>query len=554
MELSRFLNIARRYLWLVVLATLIPSLTTYILLSKEPVSYQAKTRLLIGPSLDSPSPDLNSLKIGGTLIQTYAGLMDTKDFLTSINDRLSHKVDDLNTLDTMLVVRTNTDTRVLTITVYNPSPTDAVEIANAAATALVEMSPAKDNTTIVLLRKQMSDQSQELGQIIANSNTSIQKLEADLVAMGNAAVERSPIAAKAISDKQRLVTTQLADERGRLSDAVRTLATIYQVLLDTNTNQVAIIDLAVKASRVNKNKVLNMVSTGGSGLIIAVIIIFALEYFDDRIRSSGDFTRIARVPLLSTIEKNTPLNGSGIARVVTFAQPISLAANAYHTAVAKLLFSIGKSMPHTLMVSSVGSRSGEDSADIAVNLAVVFAQAGNRVVLVDAQLHNPALTELFGATDSTGLVDLLATNPPKLELIQVKEVPGLHLLPAGLLTSKMSPGIVLNSIKITKQIKELKKDADIVLVVSSPISWFAESLALASSVNSVILVARHGESHGKIVNDVIENLRVMNIQLAGVIFDQNSSPNTSKQNLKNVAVNVSADVLVASENSQLIKS
>lgn len=553
MELSKILNIFRRYLWLVVLAALIPSLTVFLLLSKQPVSYQAKTRLLIGPTLDSPSPDLNSLKIGGTLIQTYAGLTDTTAFLTSINNKLSHKYDDINTLDTMLVVRTNTDTRVLTIIVYNLSPKDAVEIANAAAAALVEMSPAKDNNIIALLRKQMSDQSQELGQVIANSNVSIQKLETDLVTLGNAEVERSPIAAKAVSDKQRLITNQLADERGRLSDAVRTLATIYQVLLDTNTNQVAIIDPALEASPVNKNKLLNMVSTGASGLIIAVIIIFALEYFDDRIRFSGDFARIAGVPLLSTIEKNAPLNGSGIARAVTFAQPVSLAANAYHTAVAKLLFSIGKSIPHILMVSSVGSRSGEDSADIAVNLAVVFAQAGNRVVLVDAQLHNPALTELFSATDSAGLVDLLATNSPKLELIPVTEVPGLHFLPAGI-ASETSSGMVLNSVKIAKQIKELKKNADIVLVVSSPISWFAESLALASSVNSVILVARHGESHGKAVNDMVENLRAMNIQLAGVIFDQNSSPNTSKQNLKNIAVNVSADELVASGNSQLIKS
>ena len=102
-------------------------------------------------------------------------------------------------------------------------------------------------------------------------------------------------------------------------------------------------------------------------------------------------------------------------------------------------------------------------------------------------------------------------------------MPDLRLFPAGLISEKGS-GAALNSTKVAELLEEIKKDADIVLIAGSPISWFAESLTLASQVNGVILVARPGEAHGKIVNEVVENLSAMNTQLTGIIFDYNSSP------------------------------
>ena len=81
MDLSKILNALYRYLWLLVLAALIAGLTTFFQLTNQPVSYRAETDLLIGPGLDNPSPDLNALKIGGQLSQTYAEVVDSPSFL-----------------------------------------------------------------------------------------------------------------------------------------------------------------------------------------------------------------------------------------------------------------------------------------------------------------------------------------------------------------------------------------------------------------------------------------------------------------------------------------
>ena len=520
MEVSKILNILYRYLWLLALTIVIASLTTFFVLNKQPVSYKATTLLLVGPTLDNPSPDLNSLKIGGQLIQTYAELVTTRSFLQAVNDKLDQKMD-LDTLDNILSTRQNTETRVLTIIVYHPDPKQAVAIANATAQTFVELSPSKDNTT-ALLRNQMSDQSHQLEGIVTKAESSIEQLEIELTNLKNMKV-LSPEGVKANLDQQTLVVRQLADERSRLSDALRTLATIYQVLLDTNTNQLEVIQTADAVIPVNQNLSLRVATSGITGLVLALIIVFAAEYLDDRVRFPKDLTRTSGVSVLSAIDKHSRLDGSELERLVTFAQPKSQAANDYREVVAKLLFAIGESTPYTLLLSSVGSQSGSDTAAAAGNLAVAFAKAGKRIVLIDAQFHNPLLTEMFKADNREGLSDAVITNSAKPNLISIEEVPNIRFLPVGIASEKGSDAM-LNSTKIAKVVEAVEKEADIVLVAGSPVSWFAESLTMASQVNAVVLVARYGEVHSKVFTRVVENLRLMNIQLAGVIFDYNPSP------------------------------
>ncbi len=520
MDLSRILNVLYRYLWLLILAALVAGLITFFQVSSQPVVYRTSTELLVGPSLDSPSPDLNSLKIGGQLVQTYAEVADTPAFFEAVNNKLDHKKD-LNVLKDAISTRLSTETRVLTINVHDEDPKQAVAIANAAAQTLLELSPSKDNTTTAL-RSQMSDQSHQLEQIVNNSQANIEQLEGELTALKDAKPS-TPETAKANLDKQNLVVRQIADERNRLSDALRTLATIYQVLLDTNTNQVQIIQPATTATINDQQLLLRVLSSAVSGLILAIIIIFIAEYFDDKLRFPGDLSRIAGAPLLTTITKHDHLQGTALERLVTIAQPKSDAANRYREAVAKLLYSIGESTPYTLLLSSVGSRAGDDDAAVAAgNLAVAFAEAGYKVALVDAEVDNPMLTTLFNADKKEGLADLVMTKSTRPQLLPVEQVAGIQFLPAGL-TSEKSSRAMLNSIKMATLIDGLQKEADLVLVAGSAISRSAESLTLASQVDALVLVARHAEATSKVVNKVVENLRLMKINVAGVIFDYNPS-------------------------------
>ena len=519
MDQAKVLNIVRRYAWLLLLAALVASLTAWFVLSDQPTLFEAKTRILVGPTVDSPNPDLNALRIGGQLMTTYADLVTTRPFLESINSKLGQKMN-LEALAGMIETRQNTEARILTIFVRHEDPKQAVAIASAAAESLIEMSPSQDNTTS-LLRAQMSTQAHQLEQIITSAEAAIQQLETELIALRSTGTQ-SPEAAQANLERQNLVTQQLGEERARLSDSLRTLTTIYQVLLQTDTNQLEVIEPAGAVFPINQNLPLRVAASGLAGLLLVMSIIFAYEYLDDTIRVPGDFSRTVKVPLLTTVDTYRRRKESGLERIVTLTDPNSAPASHYRTAVAKLLFSIGNSMPHTFLLSSIGSQTGDEAAMTAANLAAAFAQAGNRVILVDAELNNPALTELFDAKGKAGLSDLMASNASERKFISIRELPEVQLLPAGL-SSERWPGAMINPANIAKLVQGLEKEADIVLFAGPPIAGFAESLALASQVNSVILVARYGEAHSKMINDMAENLKAMNVDLAGVIFERNPS-------------------------------
>ena len=571
MDLSKILNLLYRYSWLLVLGALIAALTTYYQLSNQPTGYKASTDILIGPGLDSPNPDLNSLRIGGQLGQTYAEVLSSDSFLEAVNNKLPQKMD-LTELDNSITNRQSPDTRVLTIITYYHDPKQAVAIANAAAQTLLEISPSKDNLT-ASLRAQIVDQSHQLEQTVTEAKTKIQELETELatlkaansnegqtssgpaqsriqeleaqlaelqaaklvypdairnnlqqqnMVMNELADERSRLL-----QQQNLVMSELSDERGRLSDAVRTLASIYQVLQGADGNQVKIIQSATEATSVDQQLWLKVGSSGIGGLIFAIILAFVAGYFDDRLRFPDELSKAAGVPLLSAINKHTALKGPGVERLVTLARPESEAANQYREAVAKLLFSIGESIPYTLLISSVGSKTGADAAVAAGNLAVAFAQAGYKVVLVNAQVDNPLMTTLFKAEKREGSTDLVSTKSTEPGLLPVEQVPGIRFLPSGLSSEKGSQAM-LNPTNVAAVLDHLRKEGDIVLVAGSTISRFAENLTLASQVNGVILVARRAEARAKVVNKLVENFRLMNIHLDGVIFDYNASPLRSK--------------------------
>jgi Mrp family chromosome partitioning ATPase/capsular polysaccharide biosynthesis protein len=537
MDQTKFLNIVRRYAWVLVLAALVASLTTFFVLNGEPTMYEAKTRLLVGPTLDSPSPDINSLRIGGQLMTTYADLATTRPFLESINNKLDQKIN-LEVLGGMMEIRQNADARILTIFVRHTDPKQAVAIANAAAQSLIERSPSHDQTTAEL-RSKLTEQSRQLEQVVSNANAAIPKLEAEYASWAKQAEDlealgQTPETSKDLAHAwghMSFLMTQITEQRSRASDALRMLTTMYGLLSGADTNQIEIIEPAGAVFPVNQNLPLRAAASALAGMLLVMSLIFAYEYFDDTIRVPGDFTRTIKVPLLSSIEKHNHRAAPGLQRVVTFAEPNSQAANDYRTAVAKLLFTIGNSMPYTLMLSSVASQAGDDTAMTAANLAAAFSQAGNRVALVDAQLNNPVLTKLFDANGKAGLSDLLATKSAELKLLSVKDLPNVQLLPVGLSTEKW-PGAMLNPVNVDRLVKELEKQADIVIVASPPIADFAESLALASQVNGVVLVARYGSVHSKMINEVAETLKTMNVDLVGVIFEQSSSPFAAKRNGK----------------------
>ena len=149
--------------------------------------------------------------------------------------------------------------------------------------------------------------------------------------------------------------------------------------------------------------------------------------------------------------------------------------------------------PRTILVTSTARREGKTTA--AINIALAYAQAGSRVVLVDGDMRRAHLTEVFGAASSTTTLGdvLLEAATVEDSLVPARAYGDrLRLLTAG---AKDGEAVdLLASWRIEALVEELKSSADVVIFDSPPIAEVPDALTLATTVDAVVLVVRYGRT------------------------------------------------------------
>lgn len=175
--------------------------------------------------------------------------------------------------------------------------------------------------------------------------------------------------------------------------------------------------------------------------------------------------------------------------LVELADPASPAAEAYRALRASVQFaSVDRSLRSLLVTSAVPE---DDKSLVAANLAVAFARAGSRVVLVDCDVRQPSLHDIFGADNSRGLSAALLGDeqaPPLLET----GVANLRLLPAGERPSH--PADFLGSQRMQSLLERLLASADLVVCDGPPVLAAVDAALLARRVDGVVLVIRSGRT------------------------------------------------------------
>ena len=389
-------GIIRRWLWLLILTTLIAGLAAYWITEQQPVVYEASARLVVGPGIDSPSPDLNSLRTGGQLMQTYAQLATTRPVLRSIIDELELNVLPIELMENIRIV-SNEETQILTIFVQSEDKGQAIAVANKIAETLVRMSPSGADSPAIQLNLQMRGAADKLTQDILSIERSIEDLEVKFAVATDL-------------EERRLLLDELTKERSRLTDTNRALATLYDSLSNATTNQVKIVETAAFGYELDAQARLKILIGAVAGLVLGVVLVLAFEYFDETIKSSEQLGQVTGVPVLGAIARHRGLRGSGRDRLAVLALPESRAAETYRMLGTKVLFSNGRGdgRSRSILLSSGSAQISEDTGETAANLAVILAQTGNRVILVDANLQRPTIAQLFGIEDRLGgLTDVL---------------------------------------------------------------------------------------------------------------------------------------------------
>jgi capsular exopolysaccharide synthesis family protein len=167
------------------------------------------------------------------------------------------------------------------------------------------------------------------------------------------------------------------------------------------------------------------------------------------------------------------------------------------------------------MLTSAGPAEGKSTTT--ANLAVTYAQAGKRVLVIDADLRKPTLHHTFGLTNRWGLTSVMVGQAPLEQAIQDTNVENLWCLTSGPLPP--NPSEMLASNKMTALIENLKKEFDIILFDTPPVIAVTDAQIVASKCDGVVLVIDYGNVKKEIALKAKQLLEMAHANLLGVVIN-----------------------------------
>ncbi len=251
------------------------------------------------------------------------------------------------------------------------------------------------------------------------------------------------------------------------------------------------------------------------GLLLGFGVAFLLEFTDTSIRNPSDIVRRMDLPLLGVVPHGDDLEEEveDFRRVVLLA-PRSPAAEAFRQIRTNLLYSGPVQQRRSMLVTSPGPEDGRTT--VVLNLAVAVAQAGHRVLVVDANFRQPAIADLFPGTHEAGLSSALVGQANWRDVVSSTEVPNLDVIAAGPLPP--NPAELLGSDIMRQLVSEMAGEYDQVIFDGSPAMVVADACVLATQVDAVVLVVRAHQNSIGIAQRTAEQLRRVGAHVLGVVL------------------------------------
>lgn len=251
------------------------------------------------------------------------------------------------------------------------------------------------------------------------------------------------------------------------------------------------------------------------GLAVGVLLGIALAVLRDRLDNT--------IKDRNAVEE---LAGTGVVGVIplekarqeepaiVFADANSGDAEAYREMRTNLQFLEVDNPPRAIVITS--SLPGEGKTTTAVNLALVLAEAGHSVVLVEADLRRPRVTKYLGTLGDAGLSNVLAHTASLEDVLQPTRFDGMWVLAAGGLPP--NPSELLGSAHAREVIEDLRSRFDYVIIDAPPLLPVTDAAILTNIADGALLIARYGKTTREQFARAVGNLRAVNAPVLGTIL------------------------------------
>lgn len=281
-----------------------------------------------------------------------------------------------------------------------------------------------------------------------------------------------------------------------------------------NISNAQVIDRAVVPNGpIKPRKAFNMAVAALIGLFGGVLLALFIEYMDDTLKTSDDVNKFIGLPYLNFIP-HIKVKKSEHGMIA--ADPKSIAAESYRTIRTGIMLLTAETPPRVMLVTSSVPHEGKTTTT--ANLAMVLAQMGEKVLVIDADMRRHNIHKFFGLDNSAGLSDVIVG---RIELAgAVKTIdghPNLHVITGGTLAP--NPIELLASERMKELLKLLRSRYDRILLDSPPVMAVSDPLILSRFVDGVVMVIWGGVTSREVVRKSAQTLSGVNAKMLGVVLN-----------------------------------
>lgn len=348
---------------------------------------------------------------------------------------------------------------------------------------------------------------------------------------------------RAALDKQKQEANRLnenAIDYSLLKRDVESNRQLYEGLLEKlkeagvtaglRSNNIKVLDAArAPGAPVEPNIPRNLAFALILGITSGVGLAFLLESMDNTVRTTEQAQIISALPSLGMIPLGSKASSYGngskrlaltsskeVVELVTQVRPQSQMAESYRALRTSLLLSSLGAPPKVIMVTSARPQEGKTTT--AINSAIVLAQKGVRVLLVDADLRRPSVHKTLGMGPRSGLSNVLTGSATLEQAITVSPIlPNLFVLPAG--SPPPNPAELLASPNMKDVLTALREQFDHVVIDTPPTLSVTDAVVLSPRVDAIILVIRSGQTTKQALRRARDILMQVNAHVTGVLLN-----------------------------------
>ncbi len=440
---------------------------------------------------------------------------------------------------------------------------DADSIVAASSTENADRVGNGNSSLLERLREQQADLKVQAAQLstqfgpaypkLAQVNSQVHELDAQIQSELKkvatrlrddylASVQRESMLRAALEQQKQEANklNENAIEYSLLKRDVDTNRTLYEGLLEKlkeagvtaglRSNNFRIVDVArVPTAPSEPNLFRNLAFALVLGLTTGVGLAFVLEGMDNTVRTPEQAQAISGLPSLGMIPHGSrtraelrPRRQIALAsspeavELVTQSRPKSQMAESYRALRTSLLLTSAGGPPKTILVTSALPQEGKTTTSM--NTAIVLAQKGTRVLLVDADLRRPSIHKTLGIGPRPGLSDVLAGNLSLQQgIVRSTVLPNLFVLPAG--TPPPNPAELLASASMRDVLDQLAAHYDHVVIDTPPTLSVTDAVVMSTAADRVVLVIRSGQTTKQALRRARDLLMQVNARVCGVLLN-----------------------------------